>query len=275
MSKAGWVTGEDGKVYAVQDPEMLESARAGAKEEADECGQLYDAVFDNDFEKVKEILCWEDKSQEKIEFRKWYVNEKSWHKWRPLHAAAQAGYTDMAKFLVECGAEIDALTNVNNTALQLATAGGHTEILKMLIGVGANVMISTEAGLNGTALHYAAGKGHLECVRILTDLPNHEALVNELSADNCTALYYAVTVGNLEVSKLLLEKGGKKTINEADYNGQTALHMSALTGKVELAKLLVEFGGADKNVQDINGRTPAIFAKEMCQMAVMNYLNSL
>ena len=35
----------------------------------------------------------------------------------------------------------------------------------MLIGVGANVMISTEAGLNGTALHYAAGKGHLECVR--------------------------------------------------------------------------------------------------------------
>ena len=47
----------------------------------------------------------------------------------------------------------------------LATAGGHTEILKMLIGVGANVMISTEAGLNGTALHYAAGKGHLECVR--------------------------------------------------------------------------------------------------------------
>ena len=95
------------------------SARAGAKEEADECGQLYDAVFDNDFEKVKEILCWEDKSQEKIEYRKWYVNEKSWHKWRPLHAAAQAGYTDMAKFLVECGAEIDALTNVNNTALQL------------------------------------------------------------------------------------------------------------------------------------------------------------
>merc|ERR1712117_478091 len=123
---------------------------------------------------------------------------------------------------------IKVKTNVNNTALQLATAGGHTEILKMLIGVGANVMISTGAGLNGTALHYAAGKGHLECVRILTDLANHEALVNELSADNCTALYYAVTVGNLEVSKLLLENGGKKTINEADYNGQTALHMAAL-----------------------------------------------
>ena len=75
-------------------------------------------------------------------------------------------------------------------------------------------------------------KHFFTCCRILTELPNHEALVNELSADNCTALYYAVTVGNLEVSKLLMEKGGKKTINEADYNGQTALHMAALTGKV-------------------------------------------
>ena len=144
---------------------VLCSARIGAKEEADECGQLYDAVFDDDFEKVKEILCWEDKSEEKIEFRKWYVNEKSWHRWRPLHAAAQAGYTEMAKLMVECGAEINALTDVNNTALQLAAGDGHTEIVKMLIGLGANVMIPTEAGLNGTALHYAAGKGHLECVR--------------------------------------------------------------------------------------------------------------
>ena len=42
---------------------------------------------------------------------------------RPLHAAAEAGFTEMAKLLLECGAEIDALTNVNNTALQLGKFG--------------------------------------------------------------------------------------------------------------------------------------------------------
>ena len=69
--------------------------------------------------------------------------------------------------------------------------------------------------------------------RLLTNVPRHEDLVNELSADNCTALYYACCVGNQEVSKILLEKGGKKTINEQDYdNGQTALHMAIMSGDV-------------------------------------------
>ena len=45
---------------------FFNSADFGAKTEADTCGQLYDAVYDGDFEKVKEILCWDDKSKEKV-----------------------------------------------------------------------------------------------------------------------------------------------------------------------------------------------------------------
>ena len=61
-------------------------------------------------------------------------------------------------------------------------------------------------------------------------MPRHEDLVNELSADNCTALYYACCIGNQEVAKILVEKGGKKTINEQDENGQIALHMAIMSG---------------------------------------------
>ena len=57
-----WTTCEQIKyVY-----EFFNSADFGAKTEADTCGQLYDAVYDGDFEKVKEILCWDDKSKEKV-----------------------------------------------------------------------------------------------------------------------------------------------------------------------------------------------------------------
>lgn len=156
--KEGWIKDEDGRVFVAAEDFIKESAEAGAKTEADSCGQLYDAVDENNFEKVKEILCWDDKSQEKVEFRKWYVNEKAWYKWRPLHAAAEAGYTEIAQFLIDCGAEIDAETNVRNTALQLATAGGHIDIVKMLLKCGANVMIETEGTIWGNPLHFAAAK---------------------------------------------------------------------------------------------------------------------
>ena len=53
-----------------------------AKLEPDNCGLLYDSVYENDLEKVTEILCWEDKSEEKSQCRKWQVNQKSGQAWR-------------------------------------------------------------------------------------------------------------------------------------------------------------------------------------------------
>ena len=116
--RQGWVS-VDGKVYGTADPEMLQSAKDNARTEACKCGQLYDAVSENNMEDVKKILCWDDKSSEKIEFRKWYVNEKSWNDWRCLHASSEAGFLEITQMLVECGAEINALNNVKYTALHL------------------------------------------------------------------------------------------------------------------------------------------------------------
>ena len=56
--------------------------------------------------------------------------------------------------------------------------------------------------------------------------PGHEDLVNTLNDDYCTALYYAVVGQSPDIIKLLLDKGGKKTINETDWGEQTALHIA-------------------------------------------------
>ena len=106
-------------MYTTTRPEDIQEAQDLARTSPTKCGQLYDAACENDFEKVKEILCWDDKSAEKVEFRKWYVNEKSWNDWRPLHAAAEAGLTEMAEFMIQCGADVNSLTNVKFTALSL------------------------------------------------------------------------------------------------------------------------------------------------------------
>merc|ERR1719510_331901 len=165
--RQGWITDEHGNVYATARPDDVQEAQDLARTSPAKCGQLYDAVCENDFQKVKEILCWEEKSEEKVEFRKWYVNEKSWNDWRALHAAADEGNVEMAQFLLDCGSEINALSDVKYTALHLAASGGHAELTKLLLEKGADIKILTEAGLKGTALHHAAGKGHYECVRIL------------------------------------------------------------------------------------------------------------
>jgi len=163
--RQGWITDEHGNVYATARPDDVQEAQDLARTSPAKCGQLYDAVCENDFQKVKEILCWDEKSEEKVEFRKWYVNEKSWNDWRPLHAAAEAGLTEMAEFMIECGADVNSLSNVKFTPLHLAASGGHEKILKLLLENRADPRIQAEAGIKGTALHYAAGKGRSECVR--------------------------------------------------------------------------------------------------------------
>ena len=120
-----FLQGNDGVWYSRGRPEDREEALECARTEPADCGQLYDAVSDNDFDKVKEILCVEDKSPEKVEYRKWYVNEKSWMDWRTLHAAAEAGYIEMVQFLLDCGSEINALTSVKQSALTLGIILAH------------------------------------------------------------------------------------------------------------------------------------------------------
>ena len=89
------------------------------RENFKKAGELLDAVGENNIEKVKQLLCYDDKSNEKINFRKWYVNEKSWNDWIALHAAAEAGFIEIAQLLIECGSEIDALSEVLYTPLHL------------------------------------------------------------------------------------------------------------------------------------------------------------
>ena len=63
------------------------------------------------------------------------------------------------KFLIKNGANIRAL---NDSALRLASAGGHLDVVKYLIEHGANVH-----ALNDLALCWASARGHLDVVEYL------------------------------------------------------------------------------------------------------------
>ena len=72
-------------------------AEAGDSAEVEGCGTFFDAVSDQNMERVRELLRLDDTSEEAKSHREWLVNEKTWADWRALHAAAESGNLSMVK----------------------------------------------------------------------------------------------------------------------------------------------------------------------------------
>lgn len=71
----------------------------------------------------------------------------------PLHVAAWEGYVEIAKVLLDNGAEVDLCSSTNDdTPLHMAASRGNIEVVKLLIEYGANVKSQS---LSGTPLEAA------------------------------------------------------------------------------------------------------------------------
>ena len=117
----------------------------------------------------------------------------------PLHWAALYGHTDIARFFIDKGADVNAKAGDGYkegfTSLHLAVRSNSTEIVKSLIAAGATV---------------------------------------DIQDDRCeTSLHKAAIYGHTDTVKELIEAGANvKTYNEY---GQTPLHSTAEYGRTELA----------------------------------------
>ena len=87
---------------------------------------------------------------------------------RLIHLAAYFGDFDLARILViERKAQLDIRNSTNNTALYIASNGGHTSIVKLLLERGAD---STIAGrCYWLPLHIAVDRNHPDIVKLLLD----------------------------------------------------------------------------------------------------------
>lgn len=53
----------------------------------------------------------------------------------PLMEASQEGHLELVRFLLEYGANVNAVTQTNDTALTYACENGHTDVAELLIQV--------------------------------------------------------------------------------------------------------------------------------------------
>jgi uncharacterized protein len=87
--------------------------------------------------------------------------------WTPLHLAAFFGHEDLAEFLVDRGADVQAQSanTMCNYPLHAAAAGRHAEVVAILLSNGAEVDGRQAGGY--TALHSAAANGDEPTIRLL------------------------------------------------------------------------------------------------------------
>eukprot|EP00439_Symbiodinium_sp_Y106_P020486 s1747_g2.t1 len=171
--------------------------------------------------------------------------------------ACQRGHVEVARLLLEAGAEKDCRNHDSKTALRFACQWGQLDVARWLLEAGADQECRDHDGT--TALMFACQADRLGVARLLLEAGAERDCGNH---DGTTALMFACQQGRWGVARLLLEAGVDKDC--WNHYGTTALMFACQRGHVEVARLLLE-AGADKDCWDDDGTTALMFA---CQWEV-------
>lgn len=206
-----------------------------------------------------------------------------------LHEACARGRFEVAKYLIESGANINAISRNSGwgstTPLQFAILVRYDKLTLFLLENGADV--NTHYANESTVLHEtlsqldSKGRGFFspekprgykpDTKQIIQQLLLKGANVTATDRNGKTPLHIACTMGDTEVTQWLVKKGAD--VNAVDSTGRTPLHEACQKGDLEMVKWLVD-GGAKIETQ-YDGRTPAELARASFHQNIFEYLEKL
>ncbi len=195
------------------------------------CGYLpipssafHHAVYFGDLKRVKKLT----------EENKDLLNAKDDQGFRPLHIAAVEGYSEIVRYLVTFGADINGKGMYGWAPLHMAVKFNQTHIIKLLLRLKADPDIRMDWG--NTPLHNAAYEGSVE----IADLFIKSGVdVDVMDDEGNTPLHGAASRGHIEMVRFLIEKGADpKKKNKAE---QTPLFFAETQKHTQVVKFLMEF----------------------------------
>ncbi|KAL4164584.1 hypothetical protein KRP22_004449 [Phytophthora ramorum] len=197
------------------------------------------------------------------------VNAADAHGNTALMVAAAGGHLDVVHFLAgECGANVNAAGKHGNTAVMLAAAFGHVAVVRCLAKkYGADVNAREEGGY--TALLWAAAERHVRVVCCLVG--DCRADVNARSSNGYSAVMFVAEYGPIHVIRYLVRECGAD-VNAADSRGTTVLIEAASKGRIDLVRCLLGICRAEINAADQDGNTALIKAAAEVHIDVIWYL---
>ena len=170
-----------------------------------------------------------------------------------LHMAAARGSVDIARLLIDAGADVEAETGMGQGKahpLHLAAEFDRAAVAALLLEHGAKVDVRDSR--SNTALLIAAKSGYADVVEVLLRA-GADPLAEEANYRD-TAIYIAAMRGHLDVVKLIVSKGVDVNLRNSQ-TGETPLWVAAMESRVDVMEFLLS-SGADPNIADSSGKTP-------------------
>jgi uncharacterized protein len=192
------------------------------------------------------------------------------NKQTPLLKAAWDGQTDIVKYLISKGANVNFRTSdFGQTPLSQAVTRGFDDTVEALLKGGADPKTKDRNGYTPFAL--AAMGGKFDIAQVLLD---KGADVNGTDAYGNTWLLACATTGNPEAIRWLVSKGADvNKVFGLQYGGNTALTMAARVGQAESVRTLLELG-ANPHLKMKDGSTALSNAEQSKNAEVVELIKA-
>ncbi|XP_015921462.2 ankyrin repeat and SAM domain-containing protein 6 [Parasteatoda tepidariorum] len=188
----------------------------------------------------------------------------------PLMLAVCAGHNKIAHFLVENGADFNAMDICGRTALDYAHIFNQLEIRISL----ENQITSKPSSFSNKIDVFKVIKDG-DVLKIKSVLERDPPLVNSSqSPSGITPLMVASVLGLYDVANILISHGASLHIQDTE-KGWTALTHAVFNGHFEIVKLLLD-AGANVNICATNGCTALDLAKQnvSCPSTIIDMLSA-
>ena len=187
----------------------------------------------------------------------------------PLHQAIRHGRADMAKLLLDRGADIQTPDDWKRNAIFETLKAPNTDGLSLLYHRGINIKCPDDWG--DTVLHQAAENGAIEQARLLL----YQGMIEKttFNKEGLAPLHVAIRARRSEIVDMLLEFEEVKVNTQAIGHeaGRTPLLFAVAVGSLKLCETLIK-KGADPRMEGRAGFTPLKLAQERSDKEIQDFL---
>lgn len=171
----------------------------------------------------------------------------------PLYYTSKEDLVGVVERLITMGVDVNAPSGSYDNALCTASAAGNTEIVKLLLGAGADPNSLKHGWKHGSALYQASKCGYdaNAIVRLLLDAGAKAGLEEGNIGD--TALHVAAANGNANIVEMLINSGMDVNLKGTRISftfQKYALGLAGVYGNIETVRLLLEAGANSDSKDD-------------------------